>query len=218
MLNLFRWLIDGIVGRSGKPFLLSLPFLIHRVWIKEQARARTHTWRSRSCRRASLPWRSTCPAAWFCSRSSARTRRAMHGPKRSAGTDPLSVSRILHMTGASPNRVSLLKWKENTHVTLFSVASTGRSCVTWRSATPCSNKLARHTVSAAFCVRTRKEREKKKTRIRPFEATRQTIRLDARPNAKITLAIWWNINTRLLTHRNADVNATSLVDSGQSLN
>lgn len=37
----------------------------------------------------------------------------MHGPKRSAGTDPLSVSRILHMTGASPDRVSLLKLKEN---------------------------------------------------------------------------------------------------------
>lgn len=38
----------------------------------------------------------------------------MHDPKRSAGTDPLSVSRILHMTGASPDRVSLWKLKGNT--------------------------------------------------------------------------------------------------------
>lgn len=178
--------------------------------------APTHTWRSRSCRRASLPWRSTCPAAWFCSRSSARIRRAMHGPKRSAGTDPLSVSRILHMTGASPNRVSLLKLKENTHVTLFFVASTGRSCVTWRPATPCSNKLSRHTAFQPRFVY-RREKQKKNTHIRAFEASSNDS-IGCTANAKIALAIWWNINAQLLTHRNVSMSATSLVGSGQSLN
>lgn len=88
----------------------------------------TRTWRSRSCRRASLPWRSTCPVAQLCSRNSARTRRAMHDPKRSAGTDPLSVCRILHMTGASPDRVSLLKLKGHiTHLRHFGISN----LITW---------------------------------------------------------------------------------------